>query len=198
MGNRAVITTYNHKDNTPSLYLHWNGGRDSVEAFLMYAKLKGHRPMESDSYGIARLAQIIGNFFGGTNSLGIDNYSNCDTNNFDNGVYLVKDWEIVDREFFSGVEQREHDLGGMLLGIDEKQPEHLQLGKDGIQKALNKFDLDNKKAREEIMNKYYETLKKNGQAYMSFVDTGEKIEARIKKEFQVSFEEAKEYINNNK
>ena len=33
MGNRAIITT---KDCDLSLYLHWNGGRDSVEGFLAY------------------------------------------------------------------------------------------------------------------------------------------------------------------
>ena len=72
MGNRAVITTSEfmnlHEDiqfsNELGVYLHWNGGRDSVTAFLTYCKLKGYRPPETDCYGWARLCQVIGNFFG--------------------------------------------------------------------------------------------------------------------------------------
>ena len=36
MGNRAVISfkdEYYKKEDSPSIYLHWQGGRDSVEAF---------------------------------------------------------------------------------------------------------------------------------------------------------------------
>ena len=58
MGNRAVITTISAepKDSTAiGCYIHWNGGRDSVEAFLTYCKLKGYRPPETDCYGWARL-----------------------------------------------------------------------------------------------------------------------------------------------
>ena len=45
MGNRAVITTRKAGVNPANsdatgVYLHWNGGRDSVEAFLAYCKLK--------------------------------------------------------------------------------------------------------------------------------------------------------------
>src|SRR6056297_3498572 len=84
MGNRAVITTENKK---VGIYLHWNGGRDSVEGFLKYCELKGYRTPESDNYGWARLCQVIGNFFGGEYSVGIDIYENCDADNYDNGVY---------------------------------------------------------------------------------------------------------------
>ena len=57
MGNRAVLqfkhrNQYNNKVETlPSIYLHWNGGRASVEAFLDVAKKLNIR---SDSYGVAR------------------------------------------------------------------------------------------------------------------------------------------------
>ena len=64
MGNRAVITT--RKDlKDIGVYLHWNGGRDSVEGFLTYCKIKGYRPPEYDNYGWAYLCMTIGNFFGG-------------------------------------------------------------------------------------------------------------------------------------
>ena len=54
MGNRAVITTPERKIG---LYLHWNGGRDTVEPLLRYCDLKGYRAPGSDSYGWARLCQ---------------------------------------------------------------------------------------------------------------------------------------------
>jgi hypothetical protein len=47
MGNRAVITT---EDKQLGVYVHWNGGRDSIEAFLLYCKIKGYRAPENDSY----------------------------------------------------------------------------------------------------------------------------------------------------
>ena len=48
MGNRAVITT---PDKELALYLHWNGGRDTVEPLLRYCELQGYRPPSSDNYG---------------------------------------------------------------------------------------------------------------------------------------------------
>ena len=80
MGNRAVITTKENFDNNGiGVYLHWNGGRDSVNAFLTYCKMKGFRAPEKDNYGWARLVQVIANFFGGSLSIGIDDvcYLDC-------------------------------------------------------------------------------------------------------------------------
>ncbi|MBQ8997171.1 MAG: hypothetical protein IJ086_00595 [Clostridium sp.] len=125
MGNRAVIAT---KKKNLGVYLHWNGGRDSVEAFLKYCELKGYRSPEVDGYGWARLSQVIGNFFGGTYSLGLDAYEELDTVNGDNGTYIIEDWKIIDRLYFSGKEQNEYDLEEMLVEIDKCQPEKEQLG----------------------------------------------------------------------
>ena len=120
MGNRAVITT---EKEEIGVYLHWNGGRDSVEAFLAVCKELNHRPPEEDCYGFARLCQVIGNFFGGTNSLGIDKIENLDCDNGDNGMYIIKNWEIVGRKFHNdGPEQKEYDLTEMIQGIKDKQP----------------------------------------------------------------------------
>ena len=95
MGNRAVITTPERKIG---LYLHWNGGRDTVEPLLRYCELKGYRAPSSDSYGWARLCQVVGNFFGGTLSVGIAPYSDDRRMNpGDNGIYVVDGWKIVDR-----------------------------------------------------------------------------------------------------
>lgn len=126
MGNRGVICTRN-KDI--GIYLHWNGGRDSVEAFLKYCKIQGFRSPEVDCYGWARLCQVIANFMESSGlSIGIQKYENLDCNNGDNGVYIIENWEIVGREFFSGEEQCEYPLNKMLIAIDEEQPKEMQLG----------------------------------------------------------------------
>lgn len=119
MGNRAVITT---KEKRIGIYLHWNGGRDSVEAFLEYCKRKGHRSPETDCYGFARLCQVIGNFFGGTTSIGVDTLDNLDCNNGNNGLYIIENWSIVGREYHKGQEQKEYELEEMIKEIDIKQP----------------------------------------------------------------------------
>jgi len=99
MGNRAVIAfkTKDHgkhgKNQSPAIYLHWNGGRDSVEAFLLAGQRLGVRGGDS-SYCIARLTQIIGNYLGGTLSLGVGCYGNFGDPG-DNGVYWIKNWEVV-------------------------------------------------------------------------------------------------------
>lgn len=145
MGNRAVIST---EDKQIGVYLHWNGGRDSVEAFLTYCKLKGYRPPEQDNYGWARLCQVIGNFFGGTNSLGIDKFEKLDYDNWNNGTYIIKNWEIIDRQYIHSddddefEEQQEYDLKDMLIGINESQPEKEQLPFEKIEEYL-----DSKKRR---------------------------------------------------
>lgn len=103
MGNRAVIQ---FKDGT-GIYLHWNGGPESVLAFLDTAKLFKVR---GDDYGQARLIQIIGNFFGGTLSLGVGKASTLDRNNHDNGTYLV------DENF--NITRREHTSSKVMVTAD--------------------------------------------------------------------------------
>lgn len=92
-----------------------------MEAFLQVAKEMNHRGDES--YGVARLTQIISNFFGGTCSIGVNSIDHLDCNNYDNGVYIVKDWEIVGREFFKGEEQTEPATDEILDGVREAQQE---------------------------------------------------------------------------
>lgn len=146
MGNRAVITIakYDTKgkvikkvdDNEIGVYLHWNGGYDSVNAFLKYCKLKSYREPEDDNYGWARLCQVLGNYFGGTTSVGIDTCKNLDCDNGDNGVYLIHNWEIVGRVYHSGKEQNNYDLREMLLDIDKCQREDEQVGEFKIDEFL--------------------------------------------------------------
>ena len=115
-------------------------GRDSVEAFLAYCKLKGYRTPESDCYGWARLCQVIGNFFGGELSIGIDEYSRLDTDNYDNGVYIIKDWKIIDRKFKRNPEQNNYEIGQMLKEINSKQPKEEQLSEDVINEYVKNLE----------------------------------------------------------
>lgn len=97
MGNRAVVSVEGSK---VGVYLHWNGGKESVTAFLRAAKDLGVRAPTADvSYFYARFTQIIANFIGGTNSVGIDAVSNLDTDNGDNGHFIVNEkFEIARTE----------------------------------------------------------------------------------------------------
>lgn len=139
MGNRAIIKT---AGGHIGLYLHWNGGRDSVEAFLKYCDLRGFRSPETDGYGWARLAQVIGNFFGGGLSLGMVELSGDHDGEYcDNGTYVIEKWQIVGREDFDGEEQQEYKLSEMLLSIDEAQPEKEQIGEYLKAKEIKVSDL---------------------------------------------------------
>lgn len=141
MGNRAVITT---KERKIGLYLHWNGGRDTIEPLLKYCELQGYRPPSQDCYGWARMCQVMGNFFGGSLSLGIGNYTtDRQMDPGDNGVYVIEGWRIADhlrteydsdwnpigmRSFEPSEEEDWHKFNEMLHAIDEAMPEGLRLG----------------------------------------------------------------------
>ena len=112
MGNRAVISFKCEgvpKEYSPSIYLHWNGGRDSIEGFLKAHEKANFR---NGAYGIARLIQLITNWFGGGLCVGVGVYSQMDTDNFDNGVYWVcsKTFKIVEREFKRQKEQQVYNV----------------------------------------------------------------------------------------
>ncbi len=106
MGNRAhVIFTDKDGDISPAVYLHWNGGPESVYAFLDEMK---RRKIRCDaSYGTARFVHIVGDFFdsdeAGGLSLGIhggpktlEPASLKQYDHGDNGVYVVS-WNGTER-----------------------------------------------------------------------------------------------------
>ncbi len=131
MGNRGIITT---AEKDLGLYLHWNGGLSSVEGFLAYCKLKRYRtPLECPDYAFARLAQVVGNFFGGTCSVGLIPYRSDEdalAMAWDNGVYVVGNWEIEQRllPHPDYMDEKTLGLSEMLHAIDAAQPAGEQLG----------------------------------------------------------------------
>lgn len=107
MGNRAVIALESMP--TVGIYVHWNGGEESVEAFLEEAKRRKLRSPESDpTYAFGRLVQLIGDFFSQgeepsyETSLGVGPLDMLDADNGDNGTYwIADDWTIARREHAS-------------------------------------------------------------------------------------------------
>ena len=135
MGNRGFIIG---KGSKLGIYLHWNGGRDSVEGFLEWARLRG-LPGLGERYGfdqgVTPLAAVIANFFGNDgNSIAVEHVEDIRTYTAadDNGVYVVDGFEIVDRLHFDASEQREYELDEMLHSIDERQGKADQLGAEFI------------------------------------------------------------------
>jgi hypothetical protein len=122
MGNRAVITFGAKGSNAVGVYVHWNGGRDSVRAFLEVCRARGYRcPTADRAYAMAGLVSVITEFFGkGGLSVGVDTLKNLDCDNYDNGVYQVgKNWEIVGR-WGEGSAALEY-TNGQLYGAEKDQ-----------------------------------------------------------------------------
>lgn len=92
MGNRAVIA-FTEADAAPAIYLHWNGGRASVEGFLEAARALSIRTAGADhAKTLDAIAQTIArHFFGCDVGLTVyrEPYGRTDRKNGDNGVYLL-------------------------------------------------------------------------------------------------------------
>jgi len=105
MGNRAVIT-FSTANNSPAIYLHWNGGRASVEGFLTAARQLGlrHAPTaQAQTEALDQLAEMLARFYFRCN-VGMTvyrlHYAGSDRDNGDNGTYLIgRDLTIIDRLF---------------------------------------------------------------------------------------------------
>lgn len=143
MGNRCLITT---PALETGIYLHWHGTRITVEALLAYCECQEFRSPDTDpEYAFARFAQITANWLGGTLSIGITNDSgNWDVDNLDNGVYIIKGWNIIDRvaapeeeiayDFDSSGKYSlinySDQINDLLHQIDARQPAYMQIWKD--------------------------------------------------------------------
>lgn len=127
MGNRAVIAL--GRNASVGIYLHWNGGHESVKAFLDATRTLTASRGPDAQYRSARLIQVIGNFLGGSMSLGIGPMSTLDTDNGDNGTYIINPatLEIVAREHVPGHAQaqpwQQAYYEGVLAGVIEKNSE---------------------------------------------------------------------------
>lgn len=106
MGNRAVIT-FSQFNSSPCIYLHWNGGRPSVEAFLQSAKDLGLKHINKDNQSevFDKLAHLIAKYYFGCevgDTVYRRNYANADCDNGDNGVYIISgDMQIKTRRYMS-------------------------------------------------------------------------------------------------
>jgi hypothetical protein len=111
MGNRAVIALDEYSDDAIGIYLHWNGGRDSIEGFLQAAREQMSGRLGDPRYGRARLIQVIGTFMEGSLSLGMGKCSELDCDNGDQGVYIVdsETLTITGRRYRKNQEQKAHD-----------------------------------------------------------------------------------------
>jgi len=105
MGNRAVIAF----ESMPEIgiYLHWNGGPESVLAFIECTKThaRGTGRNGDNTYAFARLIQTAANFLGvtGETSIGVGPLDKLDTDNYDNGLYWIgDDWEVTKRDHARG------------------------------------------------------------------------------------------------
>lgn len=157
MGNKAIICSYiegetveqfnkdrenelrKYANETMAVYLHWQGNEEKVRAFLMYCKFKGYRPANEDCYGWARLVQVISNYIGGELGIGIGNFYNFIIE--DNGVYLIKNWEIkgkyYDDEWVDEMVE-ESTMLELIKEINKCQPVAEQIEEKELERMVNK------------------------------------------------------------
>ena len=123
MGNRAVITASTAPD-APSIYLHWNGGRDSVEGFLKAARDLSIKGTSAESFD--RFAHVLARYFFGCeigNHVYRQEFSKADADNWDNGTYVIDgNFKIVDRLFKRHGEQYGHKSAAIAADITARAP----------------------------------------------------------------------------
>ena len=163
MGNRAsvIFASRDKKNISPQIYLHWNGGPESIYAFLAEMNRRGcGQRSDNPEYHSARFCQIVGDFFDNekhsATSLGlqscpksiteksINGVANGDLNN---GVYVITNtgpdtWSV--RRFTDPTGQF-----GQLIEMPEKEVEAERLaamqhkynsGPDTIAKTFIELD----------------------------------------------------------
>lgn len=95
MGNRAIVVFEDQKQESfsPLVYLHWNGGPESIYCFLDELDRRGVRA--DQDYECARFVAIVAEFFDkdGYNGLSLGVQQWCgkleDYDQGDNGIYAV-------------------------------------------------------------------------------------------------------------
>ncbi len=142
MGDRAVIS---NKNKNLGVYLHWYGYREAVESILAYCEAKKYRsPDVDDEYGWARLCQVAGNTIGGTLSVGVGIFDKMDTDNWDNGTYIIQGWDIVERLYQQYPDEKLKDtMYENLRMINSKQPKEEQLEDKELQAFAKLWEVRN-------------------------------------------------------
>lgn len=130
MGNTAIVKPL---VGDIGVYLHWNGGSDSITAFLKYCELQGYKSFDNlHSEGIVHFCQVVTNYLGGSVCLitGVKETEEY-ADGLDNGIYVVDGWQIVKR---IGRQSRSegYDLIDTLCEIDDAQPPQMRLTKGYI------------------------------------------------------------------
>jgi len=129
MGNRATITFAPFDVANAAIYVHWNGGRASIEAFCKAAKELGYRcPATDDAYGMARLTGLICTFFDleADTSIGIGTVAQLICAGDDNGCWVIGEgWTLAERRDLSGdivgiPDDLEYDVDELAAGIVAK------------------------------------------------------------------------------
>lgn len=140
MGNRALITLQplTKENNVIAVYVHWNGGIESVKAICEVCKARGFRtPTSDNSYALARFIGVWHEFFGVTDScsLGVymTNWEGIKGSWLDNGVYTIgENWEIIEHFDIDNETDKKIDLG---LEVPKSQLKRYE----GIKNAMIKF-----------------------------------------------------------
>lgn len=153
MGNRAHVIFVDENTISPAVYLHWNGGPESVYGFLDELDRRKVRP--DGEYDCARFIQLIGEFFDqvtiGGHSLGVTNGPQEITlealapyDHGDNGIYVVSrgggeglydPGKRVVRRFLAGWD----DEKGESLPLREQTPEEVELERKAASEDADAF-----------------------------------------------------------
>ena len=72
-------------------------------------------------------------------SVGIDRYDRLDTDNGDNGTYIIKDWQIVGKEFEPLDTLDIEQVKNVLVAINGSMPTSEQLELDDLYKAADEL-----------------------------------------------------------
>ena len=148
MGNRANVVFVAEGDVSPAVYLHWNGGPESVYAFLN--ELNRRKVRADANYECASFIGIVNEYFNqdslGTTSLGVANgpseisveaLKKVQIDSGDNGFYIVDRTgkEMVVRRFTEHYDKLTETFTGLgEMTADEVKDEH----KTAMEHAYNK------------------------------------------------------------
>lgn len=69
-----------------------------------------------------------------------------DCDNWDNGVYIIEGWKIVDRQYNRGGEQNSYELREMLNEINLKQPKDEQLDEEKLDEVCKRRKAESEEA----------------------------------------------------